>query len=161
MEIKEEMLRRAVKLALNSGCLRGKRGAVMVKEGKIVAEAFNMPLPDNGICQRLGCLRDKLGLQMGKDLEKCRSIHAEAKAVTLAAREGKGLEGGVAYITCMPCMNCAKLMAEAGIKEVYYLDEYGDKASQKFLEAMKVKMERVRLEGDKIEERLRDTNGQK
>lgn len=156
----EKFLKLAVEEAGLSGCVRSKRGAVMVVKDIIVGKAFNCPLPENGVCQKGGCLRDRLKLGLGKELEKCRAIHAEAKVITEAAKNGVSLDGAVAYITCMPCINCAKLMIGAGIKEVYYLDEYGDKTSMKLLEGMGVKIERIKLEGDKKEERLRDASGQ-
>jgi len=154
-------LKRAAELALKSGCLRGKRGAVLVRDNKILVEAHNTPYPTNDFCQKHGCLRDKLGLGLGRELEKCRAIHAEAKAIALAARKGISLEGATAYITCMPCINCAKLLVAAGIKAVYYLDIYGDRTSLTFLQRMGVKCERVRLPGDQPETRLRDARGQK
>lgn len=156
----KRFLVRAVELSLKSGCLRGKRGAVIVKDGQIVTEAFNQPLPDNQVCQRVGCLRDKLGLTMGRDLEKCRAVHAEAGAICLAAGNGKSVEGSTMYITCGPCMNCAKLIVGAGIKQIYYLDEYGDKTPLKLLEIMGIKWQRVKLPGDDPGRRLRDATGQ-
>lgn len=161
MEIRpDDYLRRAVRLAQRSGCLRAKRGAVLVKKGKILVEAYNVPYPRNDFCQKHGCLRDKLGLGLGRELEKCRAIHAEARAVALAARKGIALAGATAYLTCLPCLNCAKLLVTAGIKAVFYLDTYGDQTSVTFLERMGVKSQRVKLTGDRPEERLRDVRGQ-
>lgn len=160
MDTHIEFLKKAAEIALGSGCLRGKRGSVFVKEGKILGEAFNTCLPKNETCKELGCLRDKLGLQKGQDLEKCRAIHSEALVVCDAAREGISLDGATAYITCMPCINCAKLMLKAGIKEVYYIDVYGDRTGEILLQKMGVKCERIKLSDDKPESRLRDTEGQ-
>ncbi len=154
-------LKRAAKLALESGCVRGKRGAVIAKDGEVLVEAFNKVYPTNDFCQKHGCLRDKLKLGLGKDLEKCRSVHAEAQAISLAAKKGISLKNASAYITCMPCMNCAKLILVSGIKEIYYLDCYGDRTAVTLLGKMGVKCERVELKGDRSEQRLRDTSGQK
>jgi len=160
MTDKEKFLKRAAELALQSGCIRGKRGAVIVKDGQIVSEAFNMVYPTNDFCQKNGCLRDKLKLGLGQNAEICRSIHAEIHAITIAAKEGKSVAGAIAFITCMPCMNCAKFVFASGIKEVYFLDNHADLTGMKFLHNMGVKCERVELKGDKPEERLRDTTGQ-
>lgn len=157
---KDEFLRKAAKVALGSGCLRGKRGSVFVKDGKVLGQAFNTCLPANDICQKNGCMRDKLGLERGKDLEKCRSIHSEALVVCESSKRGVSLNGSTAYITCMPCVNCAKLMLNAGVKEVFYLDIYGDNAGEILLQKMGVKCERIKLDNDSPEERLRDTEGQ-
>jgi len=153
-------MERAVKVSMDSGCVRGKRGSVIVKDDKILVEAYNTPYPQNNFCRENGCLRDKLKLGLGRELEKCRAVHSEAKAISLAAQKGINLDGSTLYVTCQPCMNCAKSVIAAGIKEVYYLDKYGDQTSIKLLEKMGVKCQRVRLEGDKPEDRLRDPSGQ-
>ncbi len=145
---------------MESGCLRGKRGSVIVKDEEVLVVGFNMPYPENNFCQEHGCLRDKLGLGLGRELEKCRAIHSEAQAICFAAKKGISLDGSTIYITCQPCMNCAKLIIAAGIKEVYYLDRYGDQTSIKLLEKMEVKCQRVKLEEDDPSKRLRDPSGQ-
>lgn len=155
-----KFLRRAVRLSLKSGCLRAKRGTVLVRNGEVLAEAYNKVFPSNDFCKRNGCLRDKLGLGLGKEAEKCRSIHSEALAICLAAKRGINLDGVTAYITCAPCMNCAKLLVSSGIKEVYYLDEHGDKTSLAFLDKMGVICKRLTLVGDDPALRLRDARGQ-
>ncbi len=154
-------LKQAAKIALKSGCLRAKRGTVLVKDDKVLAKAFNSPYPTNDFCQKHGCLRDKLKLGMGKEAEKCRAIHSEAKAIALAAQEGHSLKGAAAYITGMSCINCAKLIIASGIKEVYYLDVHADRTGTVLMEKMGVRVERIELEGDNQKERLRDTTAQK
>ncbi|MBM3208845.1 dCMP deaminase family protein [Candidatus Shapirobacteria bacterium] len=149
-------LRQAARLALKSGCLRGKRGAVVVKNGQILVSAYNTVFPNNRFCQEHGCLRDKLKLGLGKELEKCRSIHAEAKAITLAAKKGVSLSGATLFMTSQPCINCAKLIFASGIKKVFYLDIYGDKTGEVFLKELGVDCERVKLEKDESQKRLRD-----
>lgn len=158
--INKDYLKLAAKLALKSGCLRGKRGAVFVRDGEILVKAYNKVYPTNNFCQKHGCLRDKLKLGLGQELEKCRSIHAEAIGISLAAQKGISLEKSIVYITSMPCINCAKLMLTAGIKEVYFLDVYGDRAGVTFLEKMGLACERLKLKDDKPEKRLRDLKGQ-
>lgn len=160
MQVKEKFLKIAAKESLKSGCLRAKRGAVFVRNDKILVEAYNTPYPKNDFCSKFGCLRDKLKLGLGKELEKCRAIHAEAKAIGQAAQKGISLKGAVACLTGMPCINCAKLMLSAGIKEVYYLDLYGDRAGESFLKNMGVKCERVILKNDDSGKRLRDIKNQ-
>lgn len=150
-------LQKAAKLALKSNCLRAKTGAILVKDGQILVGSYNRIFPENNFCRRKGCLRDKLKLGLGKEAEKCRSIHAEAAGVTLAAKKGISLKGGVAYITCQPCLNCAKLLYAAGIKAVYFLDRHADETGKVFLEKMGVACQQVILEKDEVKNRLRDT----
>lgn len=123
--------------------------------------AYNRIFPQNDFCQRKGCLRDKLKLGLGKEAEKCRSIHAEASAITKAAKIGISLNKATAYITCQPCINCAKLLYAAGIKKVYFLDKHADQTGKLFLEKMGVACQQVKLKGDNPKKRLRDTQGQK
>lgn len=156
----DKYLKMAAEVALESGCIRGKRGTVLVKDDKVLVKTYNMVYPVNDFCQKNGCLRDKLGLGLGKEAEKCRSIHSEARAITIAAKEGLNISGAQAFITCAPCMNCAKLLVSAGIKQIFYLDEHGDKTSLQFLDKMGVNCSRVVIEGDDNSQRLRDTNGQ-
>lgn len=157
---KEKYLSLAAKLALKSNCLRSKTGAVLVKKGKVIVKAYNLIFPENDFCQKNGCLRDKLKLGLGKEAEKCRSIHAETAAVTLAAKKGISLKGAIAYITFQPCINCAKLFYSAGIKAVYFLDRHADQTGKVFLEKMEVKCRQVKLKKDNSKKRLRDISGQ-
>lgn len=157
---KKRFFRLATKVALRSGCLRAKRGAVLVKNGKVLVVAYNRVYPQNDFCQKHGCLRDKLKLGLGQSLEKCRSIHAEALAICRAAKKGVSLKGAVAFLTCLPCINCAKLLLAAGVKKVFFLDLYGDKTGKVFLEKMGVPCRRVKLSGDLVGLRLRDVTGQ-
>lgn len=148
-------------MALESNCLRAKTGAVFVKDNQILVRSYNRIFPENDFCRLKGCLRDKLKLGLGKEAEKCRSIHAEAAGVTLAAKEGISLKGGAAYITCQPCLNCAKLLYSAGIKEIYFLDRHADETGKVFLEKMGVTCKRVFIINDEAKNRLRDTTLQK
>ena len=117
-------------------------------------------MPENDFCQKNGCLRDKLKLGLGKEAEKCRSIHAEAKAIAQAAKKGNNLRGAIAYVTCQPCINCAKLIYSAGIQKVYFLNQHADLTGKVFLEKMGVLCELVKLERDDPGKRLRDIRGQ-
>jgi len=155
-----QYLRRAAKIALKSGCVRAKRGAILVKDGKVAGWSFNLVLPKNDVCQKGGCLRDKMRLGLGKEPQICRSIHAEARVIAQAAKKGIGLNGAKAYITSAPCINCAKVLWVAGIGEVYFIDKHADKTGTVFLERMGVGCRRVKVEGDRQEQRLRDTSKQ-
>ncbi len=157
----EDFLKKAASLSAGSGCVRAKIGCVIAKDGRILVEAHNEIFPENGHCQKNGCLRDKLKLGLGQFAERCRAIHAEAKAVSEAAQKGISLENAAIFTTCAPCINCAKLLVKSGIKEVYFLDKHGDTAGLKILEVSGIKQERVFLEGDDPSKRLRDISGQK
>lgn len=160
-QINQEYLQKAVQIALKSKCQRAKNGAVLVKDGRILVQAYNQIFPENDFCQKKGCLRDKLKLGLGKEAEKCRSIHAEAKAVTLAAKKGLTLVNSIAYITVQPCINCAKLFYNSGIKKVYYVDRHADQTGNLFLEKMGISCLPGIIKNKKIHLRLRDISFQK
>jgi dCMP deaminase len=154
-------LKRAAQVAQNSGCRRSKRGAVFVRQGQILLETFNRVYPVNDFCQQAGCLRDKLTLGLGRELEKCRALHAEIGAICQAASQGLSLQGTAAYLTAMPCPNCAKALLAAGVKRVYYLDLYADQTGQTLLRHLGVPCQRGVLAGDEPRQRLRDARGQR
>jgi dCMP deaminase len=156
----KEYLKLATREAEKSGCLRAKIGCVLVGGERVLVKSHNEIFPADQYCQEKGCLRDKLKLGLGQYAERCRAIHAEAKAVAQAAKKGVSLDGAVVYVTCCPCINCAKILVKAGIKEVYFLDQHGDSGGRKILEISGVKVERIALEGDDPATRLRDTSGQ-
>lgn len=153
-------IKKAARIAQKSGCQRAKTGAVLVKSGKVLVAGHNQIFPNDNFCKNKGCLRDKLKLGLGKEAEKCRSLHAEAKVITLAAKKGIRLSGATVYITCQPCINCAKLLVNAGVRAVYFLDRHADQTGKILLEKMGVKCQRVELPGDNPSLRLRDIKGQ-
>ncbi len=101
-----------------SVCPGGKTGCVIAdSSGVILAMGYNGPM--RGECDDMQeCMRDKLGLHGGKSYNICPCVHAEANAIAHAARHGVSLKGGTAYITRMPCGNCARMLHQAGVE--YY-----------------------------------------
>lgn len=154
---KEDFLKMATRQALKSNCRRAKTGAVLVKNDQVLVQTYNRIFPENDFCLKRGCLRDKLKLGLGKEAEKCRSIHAEARAVSLAAKKGVSLKDTAAYLTCQPCINCAKILCSAGIKTVYFLDRHADVTGTVFLKKMGVSCQQFKLSKDDPRRRLRDT----
>lgn len=99
--------------AENSYCKRRKVGALIVKDGMIISDGFNgTPSGFENICE------DESGIT------KPYVLHAEANAITKVAKSGNSAEGSTLYITDSPCMECAKLIIQSGIKRVVYKDEY-------------------------------------
>ncbi|WP_038041945.1 deoxycytidylate deaminase [Thermodesulfobacterium hveragerdense] len=114
-------------VALRSGCNSRPTGAVIVKDKRILATGYNGPMPGAWHCTDKGptyCFRREKGIP---DIDKynfCRATHAEANAIAQAARFGISVEGASLYCTLAPCYVCLKLIASAGIKEVYYEYDY-------------------------------------
>ena len=76
-------------------------------------------------CSDLGrCTRETLRIPSGERYELCRSVHAEANAITKVARSNNSSDGATLYVTDSPCIECAKLIIQAGIKRVVFSKLY-------------------------------------
>ena len=118
-----------------STCVRRQVGAVIVKDNRIITTGYNgapsglKHCIDNG-----GCEREKLKVPSGQRHELCRALHAEQNAIIQAAKIGVSTEGTTIYITTQPCVICAKMIINAGIKKVVYKASYPDEMAMKMLE---------------------------
>lgn len=133
----------AYKQAEKSSCSRIKVGAVIVKDGAIIAQGYNNVTGGLQDCRALGCIRDELHIPSGQRREVCRAICAEQIAITEAARNGVSLDGGTAYVTTHPCFICSKMLASAGIREIVYDNDYPDEFSKKFLLEAGIKTRKI------------------
>ena len=123
----------AYEQAEKSVCLRAKVGAVLVLDGKVIAQGYNNVVGGVRPCKEIGCLRDSLEIESGKRREVCRNICAEQLAISEAARNGVEIDGSTAYITTYPCHICAKLLVSSGVTEIVYDKDYPDELSKNFL----------------------------
>jgi len=99
--------------AENSYCKRRKVGALLVKDKMIISDGYNgTPSGFENICE------DE------NNVTKPYVLHAEANAITKIAKSNNGSEGSTLYVTSSPCIECAKLIIQSGIKRVVYCDEY-------------------------------------
>ena len=106
-------LRMARIWAENSYCIRRKVGALLVKDRMIISDGFNgTPIGFENICE------DEEGRS------KPYVLHAEANAISKVARSSNNSEGATLYITASPCLECAKLIIQAGIVRVVYGENY-------------------------------------
>lgn len=122
-------------------CLRRHVGAVLVKDKRILATGYNGAPSGIKHCIDDGdCLRVKLGIPSGQRHELCRGLHAEQNVLIQAALHGISTNGSVLYLTNQPCIICAKMLINAGIKEVVIKDGYPDKMSRSFLKEAKIKL---------------------
>lgn len=97
-------------------------GAAIIKHGKVILMAHNKHLPSEHSPYSNGDPRNNFHKGVGVELST--AIHAEAALVSAAARKGESLEGTSMYATVFPCPPCAKLIANAGIKKLYYSGGY-------------------------------------
>lgn len=106
-------LRMAQIWAENSYCKRRKVGALVVKDKMIISDGYNgTPSGFENICED------------DNNLTKPYVLHAEANAITKLARSNNNSEGATLYVTASPCIECAKLVIQAGIKRVVYGETY-------------------------------------
>lgn len=120
-------------VAERSTCLRRAVGALVVKEGRILATGYNGAPKGLKHCEELGCLREQLKVPSGERHELCRGVHAEQNAVIQAAVFGVSIKDGIVYTTHFPCSVCVKILINAEIKEIVYAEGYPDELAKKLL----------------------------
>ena len=126
-EMFKEMLRTVEK---RSTCLRSKVAAIIEKDGRVISLGYNGPasgfpqcLPQTEFHRSCEC--------MGPSCT--RSIHAETNAIAFAAKAGICIEGATMYCSMSPCINCAKLIINSGIKKLIYVEEYRNREGLELL----------------------------
>ncbi|MEA3328918.1 MAG: cytidine/deoxycytidylate deaminase family protein [Candidatus Omnitrophota bacterium] len=127
-------------LAKRSTCLRREVGALIVKDKKILTTGYNGAPTAIEHCDSAGCLREKLKVPSGERHELCRGLHAEQNALIQAARYGVDVSGGTLYCTNHPCIICAKMLINAGIKKIVVASGYPDQISEDFLKQAKIEV---------------------
>lgn len=99
--------------AENSYCKRRQVGALVVKDKMIISDGYNgTPSGFENVCEN------------DNDVTKPYVLHAEANAITKLARSNNNSDGATLYVTASPCLECSKLIIQAGIKRVVYGEEY-------------------------------------
>lgn len=141
-----------------STCLRSQVGAVVVKDGRIVSTGYNGPVSGMPPCVQPNPSIDDLDIKnpyfftpWGKEYSerRClgagctRSLHAETNAIAFAARAGVSVEGCIMYCSLSPCINCAKVIVNSGIKELKYREDYRDTSGLELLRKAGIKVEKV------------------
>lgn len=114
----EYFLRIAVETAARATCSRKHVGAVLAKNKRQLVAGYNGSVAGLDHCDDVG--------HMMEDGHCVRTIHAEVNAIITAASEGISIRGADCYVTCRPCWNCFKSMANAGIKRIVYIESYRD-----------------------------------
>lgn len=105
-----------------SHCDRKKVGALIVKNGMIISDGYNgSPTGFDNCCEDENLLTHWF------------VIHAEANAILKCARNGHSCDGASLYLTHSPCKDCSKLILQAGIKKLVFLEEYKDLSGLEFL----------------------------
>ena len=108
-----------------SYCVKAKVGAVIAKDGRILATGYNGTVSGHDNC----CEIEIDGVLKTSPF----TVHAEQNVISYCAKNGIATNGATMYITLSPCQLCAKLIVQAGIKRVVFLDLYKDTSGLKFL----------------------------
>ena len=130
----------AMLVAKRSTCLRRSVGAIIVKDKRVLSTGYNGAPSGVRHCAEVGCLREKRNVESGKMHELCRGIHAEQNAIIQAAYHGVSLKGASLFCTNLPCSICAKMIINAGIKEIYYHSGYADELSEDMLQEAEIEL---------------------
>lgn len=118
----------------NSYCKRRQVGALMVKDKMIISDGYNgTPSGFENECE-------------DNNVTKPYVLHAEANAITKVAKSNNSSEGATMYITASPCIECAKLIIQAGIRRVVYSDEYRSNDGIELLRKAGVETEHIEEE---------------
>jgi dCMP deaminase len=133
----------AEQVATRSTCMRRQIGAVIVKDKRILSTGYNGAPSGLSHCDVVGCLREQLHIPSGEKTELCRAIHAEQNAVVQAARYGIPIEGATIYTTTQPCVQCAKILMNAGIVEIVYQGTYPDQLACDMLAESGIEVRRM------------------
>ncbi|MDJ1108765.1 MULTISPECIES: ComE operon protein 2 [Staphylococcaceae] len=113
---KEYFMAQSQLLALRSTCTRLSVGATIVKDNRIIAGGYNGSVSGEVHCIDAGCYVE--------DGHCIRTIHAEMNALLQCAKMGVTTEGADIYVTHFPCIHCTKSLIQAGIKKIYYAEDY-------------------------------------
>ena len=120
--------------AQNSYCKRRQVGALLVKDKMIISDGYNgTPSGFENICED------------ANDKTKPYVLHAEANAITKIAKSGNSSDGATLYVTSSPCMECSKLIIQAGIKRVVFTESYRLEDGIKLLKRANIEVKQVNI----------------
>lgn len=134
LKLDERYLRMAVIWAENSYCMRRQVGALLVKDKMIISDGYNgTPSGFENVCE------DE------NNKTKPYVLHAEANAITKVAKSNNSSDGATLYVTSSPCIECSKLIIQAGIKRVVFSEPYHINDGVELLEMAGVEVVKVEL----------------
>ncbi len=133
----------AVLLSLRSTCTRLSVGAILVRDQRMIAGGYNGSVSGDKHCIDDGCYM--------VDGHCLRTIHAEMNAVLQCAKFGIPTDGAELYVTDFPCLQCTKMLLQAGVKKIHYLRNYNnDSYALELLKLKEVALEQVKLDKEYI-----------
>ncbi len=145
----EYFLEIAELVSSRSTCLRRKVGAVLVKENHILSTGYNGAPRGMEHCLDRGCIRKQNGIPSGERHEFCRGIHAEQNALIQAAVHGVSIKGSTLYCTNFPCSLCSKLIINARVKKIIFIEGYPDELAREIIAESSLEIEQIKPQAEK------------
>jgi dCMP deaminase len=136
----EYFMEMAYVVSKRSTCIRRNVGAILVKDKHILSTGYNGAPKGHKHCSEVGCLREEADVPSGERHEICRGLHAEQNVVIQAAVFGIPIKNSILYCTNSPCVVCAKMLINAGVKEIVFSGNYPDDLAKKILEESNIKL---------------------
>jgi dCMP deaminase len=133
-------------VAKRSTCRRRQIGAVIVSGGPspfILATGYNGAPRGMEHCLDKGCLRDEKNIPSGEQQQICRAVHAEQNSIIQAASHGANLDGAIMYCSVYPCIICAKMIINTGIRKVVYSELYTDRLAEGMFKKVRMGITKV------------------
>ncbi|GAA3198006.1 ComE operon protein 2 [Lentilactobacillus kefiri] len=128
----------AVLLASRSTCERLSVGAVIVRDKRIIAGGYNGSVAGDDHCIDVGCYLE--------DGHCVRTIHAEMNAILQCAKFGEPTDNAEIYVTDFPCLQCTKMLLQAGITKINYLRNYhNNEYAQKLIRLKNIELNKIKL----------------
>lgn len=127
----------AVQAATRSTCDRKHVGAVIVRDKTVLSTGYNGSVRGMPHCDDVG--------HMMEGTHCVATVHAEANAIIQAAKNGTAIDGADIYVTASPCWNCFKLIANSGIRRIFYLEFYRDERVLTVAEQAGIEMRQVEM----------------
>ncbi|WP_395318991.1 ComE operon protein 2 [Fructilactobacillus frigidiflavus] len=135
----------AILVATRSTCERLSVGAVLVRNKRVIACGYNGSVSGDVHCIDEGCYMVDGHCQ--------RTIHAEMNAILQCAKFGESTDNAEIYVTDFPCLQCTKMLLQAGIKTIKYLREYhNSEYAESLLKKEQIKVEKVKIDKEQIED---------
>jgi dCMP deaminase len=135
-----------------ANCTSAPKGAVIVKDKRIISTGYNGTPRGIKNCNEGGCKRcaDRTIETSGQKLDECTCCHAEENAIVHAALHGISTKGGTLYTTFTPCLTCAKMIINAGIERVVAGVEYPAGTALNLLKEAGIELDRLDIQEENI-----------
>ena len=137
--LKQRLMTVAIEWKKESTCMRNQVGGVLVQDGRIIASGYNGSPSGLSHCFGLETCPENIN---GR-ITCTKTLHCEAAIITFCAKQGIPTNQSDLFITLFPCKECAKMLINAGIKKIYYLEEYSGINGRTLLEEAQIEIEKL------------------